>query len=47
MNLNYEMLVESLKKLELTRMAEILGGAAEDAAKGEASYTEFGYPSRC
>ena len=41
MNLNYEILVENLRKLELTRMAEILSGATEDAAKGEASYTEF------
>jgi len=40
-NLNYEILVENLRKLELTRMAEILSGATEDAAKGEASYTEF------
>lgn len=41
MNLNYEILLENLKKLELCRMAEILSGAAEDAATKESSYTEF------
>lgn len=41
MNIEHDSLADNLLKLELTRMAEVFPGAAEDAAARESSYTEF------